>query len=138
MSNSRASLASDYLDNFYASLPPRFSCQHVLFWIFAQFYFPPRLSTCLTFWMFAQFFFPPRLSKCLTFGFLPNSIFHQGYQHVLYFGSLPNQFSSRPTNDALVKLHRPSSCKPTRRTNSYSRSLPDCYSALPFFLFPQL
>ena len=31
MSNSRASLASDYLDNFYASLPPRFSCQHVLF-----------------------------------------------------------------------------------------------------------
>jgi len=46
MSNSRASLASDYLDNFYASLPPR------------------------------------------------------------------------PSNDALMKLHRPSSCKPTRRTNS--------------------
>ena len=57
MSNSRASLASDYLDNFYASLPPRFSCQHVLFWIFAQFYFPPRLSTCLIFWIFAQFYF---------------------------------------------------------------------------------
>ena len=77
--------------------------------------------------------------------------FHQGHQQTLYFGFLPNSnpprlstclifwiFASRPTNDALVKLHRPSSCKPTRRTNSYSRSLPDCYSALPFSIFPQL
>ena len=34
---------------------------------FAQFYFPLRLSTCLTFWIFAQFYFPPRLSTCLIF-----------------------------------------------------------------------
>ena len=54
MSNSRASLASDYLDNFYASLPPR-SSTYLIFWILAQFS-PPRLSTCLIFWIFAQFY----------------------------------------------------------------------------------
>ena len=37
MSNSRASLASDYLDNFYASLPPR-SSTYLIFWILAQFF----------------------------------------------------------------------------------------------------
>ena len=68
MSNSRASLASDYLDNFYASLPPRSStylifwiflrqgCQHILYFGFLHNFSAPRLSTCLIFWIFAQFF----------------------------------------------------------------------------------
>ena len=68
MSNSRASLASDYLDNFYASLPPR-SSTNLIFWILAQFVCTKVVNMSI-------------LDLC------PNLI-HQGYQHVLYFGFLP-------------------------------------------------
>ena len=65
MSNSRASLASDYLDNFYASLPPR-SSTNLIFWILV-------------------------CTKVVNMSILdlcPNLI-HQGCQHVLYFKFLP-------------------------------------------------
>ena len=69
MSNSRASLASDYLDNFYASLPP-------------------RSSTYLIFWIRAQFFCTKVVNMSYILDLCP-ILFHQGYQHVLYFGFLP-------------------------------------------------
>ena len=69
MSNSRASLASDYLDNFYASLPP-------------------RSSTCRIFWIFAQFYSTKVVNMSYILDLCP-ILFHQGYQHVLYFGFLP-------------------------------------------------
>ena len=69
MSNSRASLASDYLDNFYASLPP-------------------RSSTYLIFWILAQFLSPKVVNMSYILDLCP-ILFLQGYQHVLYFGFLP-------------------------------------------------
>ena len=68
MSNSRASLASDYLDNFYASLPP-------------------RSSTYLIFWILAQFFSPKVVNMSYILD-LCSILFHRGYQHILYSGLL--------------------------------------------------